>query len=90
MMIIMFLLAWVVFFSSFEEKKLKIGCLEFLSFIMFRTHELLSKKEVVIDYFDGFFNIQRILRPMALSRTAEIKVWASTLASKNIWKKTKI
>ena len=33
--------------------------------------------------------MQRILRPMALSRTAEVKVWASTLASKNIWKKQK-
>ena len=54
-----------------------------------RRYELLSKKEVVIDVFDGFFGTQLLDRPMALSRLAEINVLASTLASKKIWKKRK-
>ena len=49
-----------------------------------KVFESRSKKEVVIDDFDGFFGIQLILRPMALSRTAEIEVWPSTIAQKNI------
>ena len=37
-------------------------------------HESRSKKEVVIDYFDGFLDIQLISRPIALPRAVEIKV----------------
>ena len=55
-----------------------------------RACELLSKKEVVIDVFDGFFGTQLLDSPMALSRPAEINVLASTLASKKIWKKKNI
>ena len=50
--------------------------LYFLSKMLFskNTYESRSKKEVVIDFFDGFFDMQLVSRLMALSRTAEFKV----------------